>query len=123
MQTNLYHVQDDDRPMHVIARDFNHAVECWRAQLQRENPDEDCSEEQPCGVILLAESRRGEEMPDLILPEPEKPDRELISKAITAAIREAWGGCTSLRQREIISLARADRSIDAFLVVWQSAQR
>lgn len=65
MQKNLYRVQDFDRPMYISAGSFDGAVAMWRAQLERENPGEDYSDEQPDGVEFLA--RGGGETPELLL--------------------------------------------------------
>jgi len=51
----LFYVQDSDSPMFVIASDFQEAVVRWRERIIAENPDDDCSEEQPHGVELLGE--------------------------------------------------------------------
>jgi hypothetical protein len=53
----LFHVQDSDRPIYVVAADFNAAVGCWRQLLAVENPDDvaECHVANPCGVTLVAE--------------------------------------------------------------------
>lgn len=51
----LFHVQHDDRPMFVFAQNWGHAIKIWRDVLARENPGDDCSEEQPDGIARLAE--------------------------------------------------------------------
>lgn len=51
---NLYLVQDDDRPLYVLAQDWNDALRGWQLRIRRENdmePDEDC---QPSGIHLVA---------------------------------------------------------------------
>jgi hypothetical protein len=63
---NLYQVQDDDRPMFVVARDFGDAVRRWQAQIAKEN--EGCDGEQPKGVSVIAENSDVEAYPDLLLP-------------------------------------------------------
>lgn len=52
----LFHVQDGDRPMYVIASDWGCALAKWRAQIINENPDcFDAGEQpQPDGIQLLA---------------------------------------------------------------------
>lgn len=65
----LYLVQDAERPMHVVATDFGDAVRRWRAQIAKENPDVDCSDEEPHGVTLLAEGTDTERMPEILLPD------------------------------------------------------
>lgn len=65
--SNLYHVQDSDRPMYVVADGWQDAVDRWRAQIAAENPDSDCSEDQPDGVTLVAKG--GGDYPGLLLPE------------------------------------------------------
>ena len=34
---NLYHVQDADRPMYVVAFSYGHAVELWEEVIREEN--------------------------------------------------------------------------------------
>ncbi len=51
---NLYRVQHGDRPLFVMAKDFNAAFERWRLVLAVENPEDDCSEEIPQGVEHVA---------------------------------------------------------------------
>ena len=34
---NLYEVQDDDRPMYVVASCWNHAMDAWREVVAQEN--------------------------------------------------------------------------------------
>lgn len=51
---NLYLVQDDDRPLYVLAQDWNDALRGWQLRIRRENDmeaDEDC---QPTGIQLVA---------------------------------------------------------------------
>lgn len=47
----LFHVQDSDRPLWIVARDFGHAVEKWRDVIRRENNlDPSDNEDMPTGV-------------------------------------------------------------------------
>ena len=66
---NLYHVQDTERAMHVVAESFADAVVRWKAQIVRENPESDCEDDQPQGVSLLAEGSDVDKYPELLLPE------------------------------------------------------
>jgi len=50
----LFQIQDDDRPMYIVASDLQQAVQKWREVLDCENPDDDCSGTQPQGIIFLA---------------------------------------------------------------------
>lgn len=50
----LFRVQDSDRPMFVVADDFQQAIDRWRAIIVLENPDDDCSQTNPDGVEFLA---------------------------------------------------------------------
>ena len=53
----LFHIQDTDCPMYVIAKDWQEALEKWRSQLC-DDADEltsDSREEQPQGIALIAE--------------------------------------------------------------------
>lgn len=55
---NLYHVQDGDRPLWVIAKDWQEALLLWRHQIRLENPDELLlrdSENQPDGISFIAD--------------------------------------------------------------------
>lgn len=66
----LYHVQDGDRPMWVVADDFEHAARRWRCQVAKEDPDERAGPddvEGPDGVTLVGEI--GGDFPDVLLPE------------------------------------------------------
>jgi len=53
--TCLFLVQDDNRPMYVLAETWQEAVDKWRRVIQEENAPDDCSDEQPKGVQLVAE--------------------------------------------------------------------
>ena len=58
VELNLYHVQDGDYPMHVLARDYGEAVRLWEAHWRREMEqpaDEPC--DPPSGVALVAEAK------------------------------------------------------------------
>lgn len=53
---NLYLVQDDDRPLYVLAQDWSDALRGWQLRIRRENDmeaDEDC---QPTGIQRIAEA-------------------------------------------------------------------
>ncbi len=49
---NLYHVQDADRPMYVIAPDWETAIRAWKAVIIAENDGEEGGE--PDGISLIA---------------------------------------------------------------------
>lgn len=70
---NLYQVQDSERPMYVIAANWNHAIELWRSQIITENPNEDFTSEDPQGVSLIAThagvAGKDSDLPDVIFPE------------------------------------------------------
>jgi len=51
----LYHIQDDDRPMWVMARDYSHAVSKWMVAVAQENKMEVKDVEEPRGVQLVCE--------------------------------------------------------------------
>ena len=53
---NLYLVQDSDRPLYVAAESWESALRKWRVVIQMENLDDDCSDAQPYGIALIAES-------------------------------------------------------------------
>lgn len=60
---NLYYIQDADRPMWVVAIDWQDALDKWKAKIREENEGE-CDE--PEGIQLVCESD------DLLLPEGAK---------------------------------------------------
>ncbi len=51
---NLYHIQDADRPMYVIARSWNEAIVIWENKVIGENDADDC--EPPAGIMLVCEA-------------------------------------------------------------------
>lgn len=52
----LYHVQDGDRPMFIIAADFETALAQWRCQILIENDDEQsCIEGAPDGIQCITD--------------------------------------------------------------------
>ena len=54
MEQNLYLVQDSDRPMYVVAENWNTALEKWKAKVKEENDGEiweDCM-----GIQFVASS-------------------------------------------------------------------
>jgi hypothetical protein len=53
---NIYHVQDNDRPMFVIASSWDRALRGWRQLIQEENPEADMSDVNPDGITFVAES-------------------------------------------------------------------
>lgn len=34
--SNLYHIQDDDRPIYIVADSWQHALDEWRTIIRRE---------------------------------------------------------------------------------------
>ena len=60
MDRNLFHVQDPDRSMFVLAKNYEEALEKWRARIRLENVEDQCEEpyEEPIfpqGVSYLAD--------------------------------------------------------------------
>lgn len=51
---NLYHVQDPDRPLYVLAPDWIDALRAWQNQIRRENDMGPGEEFQPTGIQLVA---------------------------------------------------------------------
>lgn len=49
----LYHVQDADRPLYVVAKDWATAIDAWRQQIREENDGDDGDE--PLGVNLVCD--------------------------------------------------------------------
>lgn len=51
----LFLVQDPDRPMHVIANSWSHALEKWKDRIAQENTMQPEDVEEPSGIHLIAE--------------------------------------------------------------------
>ena len=51
----LFHIQDSDRPMYVVATDWNEALAKWREVIAIENEEADCFDDNPDGIALVAE--------------------------------------------------------------------
>ena len=68
---NLYLVQDSDRPIYIVARDYGHAVQRWRRVIFLENYDPEADSlddvEEPEGAQLVAKGH------ELLLPGKELP--------------------------------------------------
>lgn len=56
MATNkLFLIQDSDRPMHVVAPSWQHALERWRDLIRSENVEDPLDEPvEPDGIALIA---------------------------------------------------------------------
>ena len=55
MTCNLYHIQDSDRPMYVVAKDWVDALNKCKSLIVKENdipPDDEPDE--PDGIMLVA---------------------------------------------------------------------
>ena len=65
---SLFQIQDDDRPMWVVAESFSHAIKRWRKQMAKENPGNDDCNDQPNGVILVASGTDLDDFPEILLP-------------------------------------------------------
>lgn len=61
---NLYHVQDPERGMHVLATSFQDAVDRWRARIAFENAMEPSEVDDPDGVALVAKGHK--EFPEVL---------------------------------------------------------
>lgn len=52
----LFHVQDADRPMYVVAKGWEDALSKWRRVIRAENPDLEPDEPiDPAGVALVCD--------------------------------------------------------------------
>lgn len=52
--SNLYNVQDHDRPMWVVAEDWQAALDKWKAKIREENPFEEGEPEpDPQGIQFI----------------------------------------------------------------------
>lgn len=47
----LFHVQDNDRPMYVVADNWQDAISRWQKVIEEEN--EGCAAEQPTGIVFV----------------------------------------------------------------------
>lgn len=52
----LFHVKDGDRPMWVVAGDWNEALHAWRQVIVQENDGALSDEEQPWGIDFVCDS-------------------------------------------------------------------
>lgn len=52
-KSNLYRVQDADRPMFVIAQNFQEAIDKWAAVIRKENNLPETEEVLPQGVTRM----------------------------------------------------------------------
>lgn len=82
----LFLVQDADRPVYVVARDWNEAHARWQRMIRAENdmaPSDDC--EDPQGIQLVAEATK--DFPDLLLREAsgERGDQPSAAEELRAA--------------------------------------
>ena len=66
---HLFLVQDDERPMYVVAPDWTAALALWRAQIIAENgPEGDDPKPEPTGIQRLTDGTgTGGEFPELLL--------------------------------------------------------
>lgn len=48
---HLFHVQADDRPMYVVADNWQDAISRWQKVIEDENPG--CDAEQPTGITFV----------------------------------------------------------------------
>lgn len=53
VEKKLYHVQDADRPMYVVASSFQEALDTWTAYIAGENDMKVEDVEGPNGVSLI----------------------------------------------------------------------
>ena len=53
---NLYHIQDGDRPMWVVADNYGHAVQKWKEHVAPENKMPLADVEEPAGVSFVCEA-------------------------------------------------------------------
>lgn len=73
-QECLYHVQDDDRPMFVVAKDWQHALDQWRALVRQENNMGKDEAVEPDGIQRLCDANEVL-LPSEMDPEPEVDDK------------------------------------------------
>lgn len=52
---NLYHIQDPDRPMHVLGRNWIDALNKWKQKIAEENDCAPGDVEEPDGIALVCE--------------------------------------------------------------------
>ena len=51
----LYHVQDSDRPMYVVATSWMDALAAWKKQMAAENEESVDDIEEPDGIMKVAD--------------------------------------------------------------------
>lgn len=51
----LFLVQDSDRPMHVEASNWQHALDRWKTLVARENDCQPSEVEEPLGIAMVAD--------------------------------------------------------------------
>jgi hypothetical protein len=51
----LFLVQDSDRPLHIEAANWQHALERWKLLVSQENECEPKDLEEPSGIALVAD--------------------------------------------------------------------
>ncbi len=56
MGANLYHIQDNDRPMWVLASNYGEAVERWKQHIAPENECLPEDVEEPMGVSFVCDA-------------------------------------------------------------------
>lgn len=54
---NLYLVQDDERPMYVVASSFLEALSKWQAFIEKENDTDDLEPPKGKGVQFVCDRR------------------------------------------------------------------
>lgn len=66
---HLFHVQDTERPMYVVAEDWAQAVESWRRVIRTENDLSPDDQPNPDGISRLTDTiGTSLEFPELLLP-------------------------------------------------------
>lgn len=53
---NLYHIQDDDRPMWVLANSWSDALAKWKTVVAAENDMKAEEVSEPNGIAIVCES-------------------------------------------------------------------
>lgn len=53
---NLYHIQDSDRPLWIVAASWSAALSTWKQDVAQENDMDPNEVEEPQGITLVCEA-------------------------------------------------------------------
>ena len=122
----LYHVQDSDRPMYVLADGWGEAVKLWqdRIRLENEEPDQEYGEpDQPQGVNLVCDDDEFL----MVVEAPSAKDKEhegLVTERgrLAGRLADALERIRTL-EREALVVKNPTRDSAARQVAWNALER